>query len=193
LESTVEDLWRQFQIALTQYTSSTDERKRQFEELKQRDTKNAKEIENQMKRLVKLQENIAHLKAKLNNSSKDFEEKSHSLKEEKEAIQVHFQNLKHKMNAFREEEKRKITSMTVLSNTVIKELGSKVEKAERILKLSEMNRKLETEQEKVLIFGVDSENDEATNEVNKSLKKGGKENVGRIGIASRIRCYGKVL
>jgi archaellum component FlaC len=165
LESTVEDLWRQFQLALTQYTSSTDDRKRQFEELKQRDTKNAKEIEHQMKRLVKLQENIAHLKAKLSNGSKDSEEKSHSLKEEKEAIQVHFQNLKHKMNSFREEEKRKLTSMTVLSNGVIKELASKVEKAEQILKLSEMNRKLETEPEKVLLFSESSENDEAVNEV----------------------------
>jgi archaellum component FlaC len=165
LESTVEDLWRQFQLALTQYTSSTDERKRQFEELKQRDTKNAKEIEHQMKRLVKLQENIAHLKAKLSNSSKDSEERSHSLKEEKEAIQVHFQNLKHKMNSFREEEKRKLTSMTVLSNSVIKELASKVEKAEQILKLSEMNRKLETEPEKVLLFNVGSENDQAVDEV----------------------------
>ena len=144
---------------MTQYTSSTEERKRQFEELKQRDTKNAKEIEQQMKKVVKLQENIAHLKAKLNNSSKDNEEKSYSLKEEKEAIQLQFQSLKHKMNGFREDEKRKLTSMTVLSNTIIKELLAKVEKAERILKLAEMNRKLETEAEKVLLIGNESDND----------------------------------
>jgi hypothetical protein len=56
------------------------------------------------------------------------------------------------MNEFREEEKTKLTSMTVLSNTVIKNLDSKVEKAEKILKLAEMNRKLETEREKVLPF-----------------------------------------
>ncbi len=56
------------------------------------------------------------------------------------------------MNEFREEEKAKLTSMTVLSNTVIKTLDSKVEKAEKILKLAEMNRKLETEREKVLPF-----------------------------------------
>lgn len=56
------------------------------------------------------------------------------------------------MNDFREEEKAKLTSMTVLSNAVIKNLDSKVEKAEKILKLAEMNRKLETEREKVLPF-----------------------------------------
>ena len=56
------------------------------------------------------------------------------------------------MNDFREEERAKLTSMTVLSNAVIKNLDSKVEKAEKILKLAEMNRKLETEREKVLPF-----------------------------------------
>lgn len=51
----MEDLWRQFQAALNNYNSTTEERKKQFEELKQKDQKNAKEIEQQMKKLVKLQ------------------------------------------------------------------------------------------------------------------------------------------
>lgn len=55
LEGTVEDLWRQFQAALNQYNATTEERKRQFEDLKQKDQKNAKEIEQQMKKLIKLQ------------------------------------------------------------------------------------------------------------------------------------------
>ncbi|KAH6582119.1 hypothetical protein BASA60_002133 [Batrachochytrium salamandrivorans] len=42
LEGTVEDLWRQFQSTLNQYNSSTEERKRQFEELKQKDQKKRK-------------------------------------------------------------------------------------------------------------------------------------------------------
>lgn len=60
------------------------------------------------------------------------------------------------MNAFRDEERAKLTDMTILSNGVIKDLLSKVEKAEKILKLSEMNRKLETEREKVLPFYAES-------------------------------------
>jgi hypothetical protein len=55
LEGTVEDLWRQFHASLNQYNTSTEERKKQFEDLKQKDQKNAKEIELQMKKLVKLQ------------------------------------------------------------------------------------------------------------------------------------------
>lgn len=58
MEGTVEDLWRQFQAALNNYNATTEERKKQFEELKQKDQKNAKEIEHQMKKLVKLQVTI---------------------------------------------------------------------------------------------------------------------------------------
>ncbi|KAL3895732.1 MAG: hypothetical protein SGCHY_004526 [Lobulomycetales sp.] len=152
LESTVEDLWRQFQTALSQYNSSTEERKKQFEDLKAKDQKNAKEIESQMKRLVKLQENIAHLKAKLSNNAKDYEERNRSLCEEKEAIQTHFQAMKRRMNSFREEEKRKLTELTVVTSKVLKKLDDKVAKAERIIKLAEMNSKLETEEEKMLPF-----------------------------------------
>ncbi|KND01614.1 uncharacterized protein SPPG_03412 [Spizellomyces punctatus DAOM BR117] len=152
LEGTVEDLWRQFQAALNQYNTSTEERKKQFEDLKQKDQKNAKEIEQQMRKLVKLQETIVHLKTKLTNNSKEYEERNRALREEKEAIQSHFQSLKRKMNSFREEERRKLTELTIVSNRVIKDLESKIERAEKIIRLAEMNRKLETEEEKVQPF-----------------------------------------
>lgn len=158
LEGTVEDLWRQFQAALNQYNSSTEERKRQFEELKQKDQKNAKEIELQMKKLVKLQvvdfnkESIVHLKTKMSHNAKEYEEKNSTLREEKDAIQTQFQSLKKRMNNFREQERRRLTELTLLSNKVVKSLRSKVEKAEMIIKLAEMNRKLETEQEKISPF-----------------------------------------
>jgi chromosome segregation ATPase len=95
----------------------------------------------------------------MSNNAKECEERNASLREEKEAIQSHFQSLKHRMNDFREEEHSKLTQMTVLSNGCIKNLGSKVERAEKILKLAEMNRKLETEREKVLPFYEESTSD----------------------------------
>ncbi|OAJ38854.1 hypothetical protein BDEG_22753 [Batrachochytrium dendrobatidis JEL423] len=160
LEGAVEDLWRQFQLALNQYNSSTEERKRQFEELKQKDQKNAKEIEQQMKRLVKLQESIAHLKTKLSNNFKEYEERNKSLREEKETIQAQFQSLKKRMNAFREQERQRLTELTIVSNNVLKVLHKKVRTAEEIIKLAEMNRKLETESERVIPFYKESNSDD---------------------------------
>ncbi|KAJ3076801.1 Dynein regulatory complex subunit 2 [Podochytrium sp. JEL0797] len=163
LEGTVEDLWRQFQAALNQYNSSTEERKRQFEDLKQKDSKNAKEIEQQMKKLIKLQETIAHFKSRLSNNSKDYEDRNKTLREEKEAIQSHFQALKRRMNAFRKSEHKRLTDLTILSSNVLKELQGKVEKAEMIIKLAEMNRKLETEREKVVPFYASTLSEEVFN------------------------------
>lgn len=163
MEGTVEDLWRQFQSALNAYNASTDERKRAFEELKTKDQKNAKEIEQQMKRLVKLQvsfvsqkENIAHLKSKLGNHTKEFEEKNKALREEKDTIQTQFQDLKKRMNTFRDRERQRLTELTIMSNDVLKALRFKVDTAEMIIKLAEMNRKLETEEEKVSPFYEES-------------------------------------
>ncbi len=55
LESTVENLWKQFQMALKNYNETTEERKAAFETLKAKDEKSAKEIDSQMKRLHKIQ------------------------------------------------------------------------------------------------------------------------------------------
>ncbi|KAJ3124658.1 Dynein regulatory complex subunit 2 [Nowakowskiella sp. JEL0407] len=169
LEGTVEDLWRQFQSALNQYTSSTEERKKQFEDLKHKDLKNAREIELQLKKLVKLSEQISHLKAKLSFNSREYEDRNRLLREEKEAVGVHFQELKVKMNLYREGEMRKLTRLMVLSDRVIRELMGKVEKAEKILKLAEMNRKLETEEERVLPFYESSAGDDENLEIDKEI------------------------
>lgn len=161
LEGTVEELWRQFQTALNNYNASTEERKTQFENLKQKDQNSAKVIEQQMKKLTRLQETIAHIKTKLLNNTREYDERNNALREEKEAIQNHFQELKRKMNAFREMEQKKLTELTITSNRVIKDLRAKVEKAGKIIKLAEMNRKLETEEERITPFYESAVDDSA--------------------------------
>lgn len=152
LEGAVEELWRQFQEALKQYNSTTEDRKKHFEELKAKDMKSAQEIELQMRKLQKIHDSINQQKAKMACNARDCEEKNKMLKDEKEAILVHFSQLKGQMNKFRENQRAKLTTLTVLSSKCIKELKDKHEKGECILKLAEMCRKLETEEEKVLPF-----------------------------------------
>jgi len=152
LEGQVEDLWKQFQSALKNYNDSTEERKQAFETLKMKDEKSAKEIEMQMRKLQRIQEKIAQLKAKMAQNSRECEERNRILKEEREAIAARFHQLKDQMNKFREQDRARLTTMTLQSNAAIKELKRKKETGERILKLAEMCRKLETEEEKVLPF-----------------------------------------
>lgn len=55
LEGTIEDVWKQFQTALNNYNASTEDRRVQYESLMHRDKENSAVLDQQMKRLTKLQ------------------------------------------------------------------------------------------------------------------------------------------
>ena len=105
-----------------------------------------------MRKLQRLQDSLAHWKTKLASSQRECDERNRALREEKEAISRHFQELKGRMNKFRDTEARRLQELVINSQAAIKSLQGKLEKAERILKLAELARKLETEREKVLPF-----------------------------------------
>lgn len=165
LEGTVEDLWRQFQQALKNYNETTEERKNAFENLKQRDEKSAKEIETQMRKLQRIQDNISQLKVKLASNAKECEERNRVIKEQREVIAVEFHQLKAEMNKYREAERYALTQLTLQSNAAIKELQRQKDKGAKILRLAEMSRKLQTEQEKVLPFYASSLTEEEEEQV----------------------------
>jgi len=73
-----------------------------------------------------------------------------------------WQDLKARMSKFREGEAKRLQELTLNARSAIKALGEKHKKAETILKLAELNRKLETEREKVLPFYQSSVEDEAS-------------------------------
>ncbi|TPX34313.1 hypothetical protein SmJEL517_g03012 [Synchytrium microbalum] len=153
LEGTVEDLWRQFQSALNSYNSATEERKKQFEELKAKDMRNAREIDFQMRKLAKLQESIASLKQKHTHIIHTHESQLSGLRETREKISTQFQTMKLSMSLSREREKRRLADLSVMSNKTIKNLRLRVDKAERIIKLAEMNSRMESEEERIWPFG----------------------------------------
>ncbi|OUM65443.1 hypothetical protein PIROE2DRAFT_7558 [Piromyces sp. E2] len=95
---------------------------------------------------------IIKLKTKYSNNHKEYNQKNQFLKKDKELIQSHFQELKRKLNKYRENEKERLIALTTMSNKTIKNLKEKVNMAEKILRLSEMNRKMEMEEEKINPF-----------------------------------------
>lgn len=154
LEAAVENLWKQFQTAQKHYNESTQERRKEFEKLQMKDQKSSFEIEQQMKKLAKIQENINSLRQRMTANTKEYEEKHSGLKQNKETLLTHFRNLKQEMNKKREADRQVLTKLTLESNTALKRCKMVESKASSILKLGEMCRKLETEEEKVLPFGV---------------------------------------
>jgi dynein regulatory complex subunit 2 len=106
----------------------------------------------QMKKLMRLQESLNQWKAKIGANSKECEERNKLLRAEKEQILRHFHELKAKMNRAREREAARLQTLCLRSSKCLKELATAQGRAENILKLAELNRKLETEREKVIPF-----------------------------------------
>ncbi|CAO2601010.1 Dynein regulatory complex subunit 2 [Lemmus lemmus] len=152
LENIVEDLWRRFQDALKNYTDATEDRKIAFETLKVKDEKSSKEIEMQMKKIQKLQEAISILKGKITAHSRESEWQNQSIRNDKELVHVQLRKLKAQRTQARGVSQENLVKLTLESNATLKDLKKVVEKGEKILKLAEICRKFETEEEKVLPF-----------------------------------------
>ncbi|XP_018417380.1 PREDICTED: coiled-coil domain-containing protein 65 [Nanorana parkeri] len=152
LETTIEDLWKQVQQAQKNYLNATEDRKIAFEILKAKDEKSAKEIAYQMKKLQKIQESINTLRNKISAHARENEEQNRRLREDKKVVHKQFQKVKQHMNQARAAEHSRLTTLTVQSNAALKELQRVIDKGEQIIRVAEMCRKLETEEEKVLPF-----------------------------------------
>lgn len=152
LENIVEDLWRRFQEALKHYTESTEDRKVAFETLRAKDEKSSKEIDAQMKKIQKLQDSILILKGKILLHSRESEEQNQLIRNDKQLILVQLRKLKAQKTKARAISKENLVKLTQESNDALKALRKSVDKGEKILKLAEICRKFETEEEKVLPF-----------------------------------------
>lgn len=175
LEGFIEELERHFDAAHANYMATTEQRTQDFKNLTVKDQTSARTIETQLRRLQRLQDSLAHWKQKLSSNSKKCEARNMALKEERDTISKHFQELKGRMNKFREREAQRLQELTINSQAAIAALDSRREKAERIIKLAELTRKFETEREKVLPFYESSaeEEEKAANdaaEVRKQLQ-----------------------
>ena len=82
----------------------------------------------------------------------------------KEVMSRHYQELKGGMNKFRSKEGKKLQALILNSGAAAKDLDAKLAKAEKLLRLSELNRKMETETEKVAPFYASVAADGATAE-----------------------------
>ncbi|XP_075241451.1 dynein regulatory complex subunit 2-like [Convolutriloba macropyga] len=165
LEQVVDDYWRQFQAALNNYKETTEQRKKQFEELKAKDEANSRDIESQMKKIHRIQEQISALRFRISGNSKESDLRKGKIREEKEVIKGQFMELKEQMTRMREREREKLVKLTVESDACEKELDRKLDKMDRLLKLGELARRYETEEEKVLPFYASTLTDEELRDV----------------------------
>ncbi|RLV63655.1 hypothetical protein DV515_00018053 [Chloebia gouldiae] len=137
LVARLEGLWDQIQTARRSYAQATEKKKVEFEELKRKCEKTSCEIDAQAKKLQKLQEN---------------EEQTQRIRDERELALQKLQKLRAQISQAGATAHTHLVTLTCQCSATLKALQQVVEKAQRILRLAEMCRRLETQEEKVLPF-----------------------------------------
>merc|ERR1719465_153371 len=135
---------------LTSYRTSTEANTADYRGYLQRDCTLSKHVERKLRQVERMQSSIQHWKLKIQQNRQECEERNAQLRTEKDHIARHFQELKAKMNHFRNEERKRLTDLTQNARNCINTLNDQLTLAERILKTAELCRKFETEREKVL-------------------------------------------
>ncbi|XP_065190351.1 dynein regulatory complex subunit 2-like [Sycon ciliatum] len=160
LEQQLADMWDEFRRTTKDYQECTQERRKQFDALKDRDQKLSKEIDEQGKKLKLLERKIEGCKRELKSTTQVATERQRMLKEQKASLLSQFQDMKGYMTQFSQAEMRKLKRLCTQSEDCIRDVDQKVKLGEEVLSLAEICRHYETEQEKILPFyttAVDSD------------------------------------
>merc|ERR1719482_1067462 len=152
LETSVGDFERMLDSAYNTYYDSTRKQTEKYKSLQRKDLGDSRKIDGMQKRCARLQESLQHWRTKISNNMKEAEARNKALKEEKEKVVGHYQELKSRMTGVRDAEDRRLTELTLNSRKAITDLTEKMNLAEKITRLGELNRKMMTEREKVLAF-----------------------------------------
>ena len=148
----IEDLDKDFEVNFNRYVSDTEDRSREYSEKLKKNENDAEQIKTDMRKIQRLKEQIGYWSLKIHQNKRECDERNAKLRKEKETISKHYLELKKKMLTFRDEESKRLANLTTNSKNCMDTLKDYQRLGEKILKTSELCRKLETEKEKVLPF-----------------------------------------
>ncbi|CAD2219069.1 flagellar associated protein [Angomonas deanei] len=104
----------------------------------------------QLKKIDKLQENVSSWRTNISRNAREWEERNSAIKAEREATLKHLKTLKNKMQLWRQRQAKELAQLVKDAKDTEDTLESTTKKAERILRLVELCKPLETEREYVL-------------------------------------------
>merc|ERR1719262_250469 len=157
LEEKIEQMKEKCNAHLQNYRTQTEASTADYKTYLARDASLSRQVERKLRQVERMQSQITHWKLKIQQNRQECEERNAQLRTEKDHIAKHFQELKAKMNRFRNEEKKRLTDLTQNARGCIKNLKDQLSLAEKILKTAELCRKFETEREKILPFYLSRE------------------------------------
>jgi len=156
LEERIESVKERCNNALNSYRLATEQNSSDYRTFLTRDATLSKHVERKLRQVERMQSSIQHWRIKILQNKQESGERNAHLRTEKEHLLKHFQELKNRMQRFRDEERKRLTELTVNGSNCLGKLKERLTLGESILKLGEQCRRFETEREKVLPFYQDT-------------------------------------
>jgi hypothetical protein len=137
------------------FMNDSKDKFRHYTNLLDSNTADSKAIDETMKKITRTKEKIKSLSTKIYQMEKEFEEKNNQIRSENEEIAKNLLALKDKMFIFRNKQRKKLIKLSCYTKEVVDKLTGVCKQGERILRNTELCRKLEFESEKVSAFKED--------------------------------------
>ena len=137
------------------FMNDSKDKFRHYTNLLDSNTADSKAIDETMKKITRTKDKIKSLSTKIFQMEKEFEEKNNQIQSENDEINKNLLALKDKMFRFRNKEAKKLIKLTCYTKDVVDKLTGICKQGERILRNTELCRKLEIESEKVTPFSED--------------------------------------
>lgn len=134
------------------FMNDTKEKFKKYTNLMKVNTADSKAIEETIKRISKTKNRIKLTSLKIIQMKKEFEDKNLKIKKENDEIAKNFLALKNKMFKFREKERKKLTFLVCNTKKASEKLKKIYKLGEKLLKVTELCRKLEFKNEKITPF-----------------------------------------
>lgn len=134
------------------YLQMTDANTEKLKEMTAKDQRTKKDLKDRMTAIQRLQAHLLAARAKMAASARDFQERNESMTREKEAMAAHVAALKRRMSSVRATARARLQAMSLAARDSKARLADATALAERILRLAEQCRSLETDEEKISPF-----------------------------------------
>ncbi|CAN8207265.1 unnamed protein product [Coccothraustes coccothraustes] len=180
LGARLEGLWEQIQTARRNYAQATEKKKVEFEELKRKCERTSCEINAQAKRLEKLQDMVTTTRGQIVAHLRKSEEQTQRIRGDREHARQKLQQLRAQITQARATAHTHLVTLSSQCGATLKVLRQLVEKAQRLLRLAELCRRLETEEEKVLPFYPSSLGELEQQKVRRVLEETASEPLARV-------------
>ncbi|KPA85578.1 hypothetical protein ABB37_01840 [Leptomonas pyrrhocoris] len=151
LNKVEEELRTELDSRYKNFMSTAQANMKEYTEKSKEDQETTERIAAQLKKIEKLQSNVSSWRTNIARNAKEWEARNASIQAERDATLAHLKNLKEKMQRWRQRQATALVDLVKEANATEEALQATTKRAQRLLRLVELCKPLETSREHVLL------------------------------------------